>query len=165
MIQDGLLSGHGGLVLAAAYTPKGDHLASAGQDGSIRIWGPKTGGFSLAEFEVPSGVTALAISPDGTSLAAGDEKGEIHLWDRPKENIEPVMPPAVANWSAHEKAIRSLAYIQIGNRQALVSGGDDGVVKRWDSATRTVIEPEMADRASPVRSIAAAPDGEDTRRG
>ena len=104
-------------------------------------------------------MTTLAISPDGKSIAAGDEQGDIHLWDRPEENIEPVTQPAAANWSAHGEAIRSLAYIRIGDKLALVSGGDDGVLKRWDTASRTVIGPDMADHAEPVRSIAVSPDG------
>jgi WD40 repeat protein len=158
VIPDGLLSGHGGLVLAAAYNPRGNHLASAGQDGSIRIWSPKSGAFSLAEFQVESGVTALAISPDGKSIAGGDENGGIRVWDRPQENSSTVVTPAVASWTAHGKAIRGLAYIQIGGRTTLVSGADDGVLKRWDSASGTPIGPEMADGAEPIRSLAVSPD-------
>jgi WD40 repeat protein len=162
VIPDGVLLGHGGLVLAVAFNREGNRLASAGRDGSIRIWGPKTEGFSLAQLEFKSSgsVTAVAISPDGKSIAAGDDKGDIHLWDRPGQNGEPQQEPAKARWNAHIlSAIRSLAYIQIGNHPALVSGGDDGLVKRWDIATGNLIGLGMEDGSGPIRSIAVSPDG------
>ena len=169
VIPDGKLSGHGGFVLGAAFNPTGDRLATTGQDGSIRIWGYKTPGFSVAQLELgsdvrqtsalPGPVTTLAISPDGKSIAAGDDNGNIHLWDRPKENGDPLMQPATANWHAHDKAIRSLAFLRIGTRLAIASGGDDGVLKRWDAVFHNVISTHMAGQAESVRSIALSPDG------
>ena len=49
--------------------------------------------------------------------------------------------------------------IQIAGRSVLISGGDDGVVKRWDPVSRTIVGPDMGDRAAPVRSIGVSPDG------
>jgi len=168
LIRDGELSGHGGFVLGAAFNRDGDRLATTGQDGSIRIWGYKTPGFSVAQLKLgadvsqpsarPGQVATLAISPDGKSIAAGDDKGNIHLWDRPKESGDPLIQPAMVNWHAHDKAIRSLAFVRIGSRLAIVSGSDDGL-KRWDADSRNVIGLDMADQAEPVRSIALSPDG------
>ena len=168
VIPDGKLSGHGGFVMGAAFNPKGDRLATTGQDGSIRIWGYKTPGFSVAQLELgsdmtqtsvrPGLVTTLAISPDGESIAAGDDNGNIHLWGRPKENSDPLMQSAAANWHAHDKAIHSLAFLQIGSRLAIASGGDDGL-KRWDAVSRKVIGQGMEDQVEPVRSISLSPDG------
>jgi WD40 repeat protein len=163
VITDGILSGHGGLILAVAFDPEGDHLASAGQDGSIRLWMRNTGSFSLArlalESQSPGLVTTVAVSPDAKSIAAGNDKGYIHVWNLPTESAEPTVEEAAWKWRAHEKPIRSLTYVRIGNQLAIVSAGDDGVLKRWDAASRTVIGSEMADGAKPVLSIALSPDG------
>lgn len=163
VIEEGLLSGHGGLILAVAFDREGTHVASAGQDGSIRIWMPNTGSFSLAQLDLgpqPAGsVTAVAVSPDAKSVAAGDDKGYIYLWKIPTKGGEPSREFAASKWKAHEKPIRSLAYVQLGSQLAIVSGGDDGVLKRWDALSQKLIGGELADGATPVLSIAISPDG------
>jgi WD40 repeat protein len=162
-----------GIVLAVAFDRRGHRLASMTTDrtktweGTIRIWGLNTNDFSLAQLQsraddglptaLPANVTTVAISPEGMSIAAGDEKGNIHLWTR-REYAEAEVQPATAEWTAHPNAIRSLAYIRIGNRLALVSGGEDGVLKSWDAESGRMIL-EMADGAKPVRAIAVSRDG------
>jgi WD40 repeat protein len=75
------VSGHTGTVMALAYTPDGDRLASADQYGSIRIWLPdKAKPFGKAFGDGSSIVWSLALSPDGRMLASGTVGGTIRLW-------------------------------------------------------------------------------------
>jgi WD40 repeat protein len=162
-----------GTVGTVAFDRKRDRLASitthgTATEGTIRIWGLNTDDFALAQLQsrandglptaLPANVTTVAISPDGMSIAAGDDKGNIHLWTR-REYAEAEVQPATAEWTAHPNAIRSLAYIRIGNRLTLVSGGEDGVLKSWDAESGRMSPGEMADDAKPVRAIAVSPDG------
>jgi WD40 repeat protein len=161
VIPDGLLAGHGGLVLAVAWNADGTRMASTGQEGSIRIWGPATSSFSIAQldFETTGKVTRVAISPDARTVAAGDDRGFIHVWNRPAENTEPVVASeAFPSWSAHAGGVRALAYIRIADRVVLVSGGDDGRLIQWEIDGKPIAH-EMVNGAGPIRSIAVSPDG------
>ena len=163
VISDGVLSGHGGMILAVAFDPHEEHLASAGQDGSIRIWMRNTGSFSRVSLELdrqaPGSLTAVAVSPDANLVAAGDDKGQIHVWKPPTDNGEPIRESPVLQWAAHSQAINSLIYVTGGSQLMIVSGGEDGVLKRWNPATEEMIGSPMADDAAPVVSIALSPDG------
>lgn len=167
VIEDGILAGHGGFVLAVAWNREGSRLASTGQEGSIRIWGPANSSFSTVQLmlgtDPKTGTTGtvmkVAISPEGRAVAAGDNLGFIHVWVRPAESTEPVISnEAFPPWSAHQGAVGALAFLRIEDRVVLVSGGDDGRVKRWGADAKP-IPPEMVSGAVPIRSIAVSPDG------
>src|SRR5437867_1788243 len=78
--QRATLSGHTGPVWALAIATDGEQIASAGEDGRVRLWttaGQSRG--SLSGHEGP--VHCVAFSPTETLLASGGEDRQVRLWE------------------------------------------------------------------------------------
>jgi hypothetical protein len=73
--------GHRGAVLAIALTPDGKTAASAGADGTVRVWDTPTGKELRTYAEHHSPVCAIAISCDARIAASTEQNGTLHLWE------------------------------------------------------------------------------------
>ncbi len=62
------------------FSPDGTRIATAGRDGTMRLWDPETGQELLVLAGHRSGVSAVAFSPEGNRLAAAGEDGSIRLY-------------------------------------------------------------------------------------
>jgi WD40 repeat protein len=67
------VKGHLGKVTSTSYSPNGQRLATAGQDGKVMIWN------ALYSHATP--LTSIAFSPTGSRLAAISLDGDISIWD------------------------------------------------------------------------------------
>jgi WD40 repeat protein len=67
-----------GQVLALAFAPDGQRLASAGKDRKIMLWSMKDGK-KLEEWTIPEEPRALAFAHDNRHLAIGSEDGSIYV--------------------------------------------------------------------------------------
>jgi len=81
------LSGHNGadgtfsaLIWDLDFNPGGGLLASAGGDGTIRLWDIAMGESLITLMGHERGVTCVGFSPDGRILASGSLDGTFRLW-------------------------------------------------------------------------------------
>jgi WD40 repeat protein len=67
------VKGHVGKVTSISYSPIGQRLATAGQDGKVMVWN------ALSSHVTP--LMSIAFSPTGSRLAAISLDGDISIWD------------------------------------------------------------------------------------
>jgi WD40 repeat protein len=73
-------AGHGVAVHELCFSRDGKLLASAGGDGTVRLWNGSTGA-PLRSLPAGSMQYAVALSPTGDRVAAGGYDGLVRLWD------------------------------------------------------------------------------------
>jgi RNA polymerase sigma factor (sigma-70 family) len=75
------LTGHKGAINAVAFAPGGKTVATAGADGTVRVWDTGTG-VQLHRLEQPGKAVGIAFSPDGKTLVASSvgQAGAVIGW-------------------------------------------------------------------------------------
>src|SRR5439155_1528752 len=74
------LAGHSGPILAVAYSPKGDVVATGAEDGTARLWSAKTGEL-LHTLRAHGAVLATEFDAAGGRLATLGTDRAGRVWD------------------------------------------------------------------------------------
>jgi WD40 repeat protein/tRNA A-37 threonylcarbamoyl transferase component Bud32 len=161
------LRGHTGRARCVVYAPDGRTLATAGEDGEIRLWEAGSARARTVLKGHVGEIAALAFSPAGALLASGGADRTVRLWDAKTG-------AGVGVLAGHGDMIRTLAFAP--DSRVLASGTGKiatglgtpltrflpasklGEVRLWDVARR---REKGTLQSSPrgVTALAFAPDG------
>lgn len=124
---------HGNGVQAAAFSPRGSALATAGNDGAVCLWEPETGRLRKRQTAHSYGIAALAFAPDGTQFATAEAR---QTDAGPRHEIvlrDAATGVPLRTLSGSPDAITTLTYSPKGG--LLASGSRDGSIRMWQFAT------------------------------
>lgn len=144
------LQGHARKGICVAFSPDGQHLASASWSGHVMIWDVATGSqlYKLTEHHNP--VSALAYSPDSRRLVSASFDRRLIVWDA--KNGE-----RLQTLRGHDGLVLGVAFNHDGSR--IASTGEDKTVRVWETATgREILD--LRGHEQPCQGVAFSPDGQ-----
>ncbi len=134
---------HASWVLAAAWEPGGTRIASAGADGTVRIWEADTGESLLTyhghtrllnKVNLQSKIYTIAWAPEGQRVASAGDGAMVHIWSAETGQT-------LTRYESHSglwPGVFALAWAPNGQQIASVCShdmGNDNTIHIWNATT------------------------------
>ena len=156
---------HSDTVSDFAFSPDGEHFASAATDRMVKVWNTRSGELEHT-FEGHSGhVLTVDWSPDGRTLASGSGDKQVKLWDlesgEQKSKVEGFGKEiTTVNYIGSSDTLLTAcgdATLKVNNQplagatgfiheaditadgKRVIAGADDGALRVWDATTRQIL--------------------------
>lgn len=136
-----VLAGHQDTVTAIRFDLKGERLATASLDGTVRLW-HADGREQFAYRDHEDAVQDVSWHPDGNQLASGSSDGTLRIWSTDGTTV--------AVLRDHEAPVNAVAWHP--NGKTLTSGCENKTIRFWSD--KGVAGPVVEAHVGPVRSLA-----------
>ncbi|MEL6354748.1 MAG: AAA family ATPase, partial [Cyanobacteria bacterium J06627_28] len=150
-LEKNTLAGHFNSVYGVSFSPDGQTVASASQDGTVKLWDRHTG----KELKTLKGhsnyVIDVRFSSDGQTLAtASSSDTTVKLWDlRSGEELKSL--------DGHSDGVKSISFSPDG--QTLATASRDTTVKLWDFRSGEELK-SLDGHSDAVEKVIFSPDGQ-----
>jgi WD40 repeat protein len=145
-----VLSGHGGRVASAMFSPDGRRVVTGSYDGTARIWDTATGK-TITVLGGGAGVvvTRATFSPDGRRVVTASMDNVAQLWDTETGKT-------ITLFRGHADYLVSATFSPDGRR--VLTGSEDKTARIWDIETGKTVN-VFDGHSDIVVSAAFSPEG------
>ena len=143
------MGGHSDQILAVSLAVDGSLVASAGADGTAKVWDAGRGELIATMSGHDGQVRRVDFSPDGRLLATAGSDHTARLWDAGTGQL-------LATLEGHSELLEAARFSPDGH--LLATGSLDGSVRLWDVEKASPVR-SLERHQGVLRSVASDPDG------
>jgi len=143
---------HDGTVNWATFSPDGLYIASASDDGTIRIWSAGSDQSAVQPMSAhEEEVQSVVVPHNGASIISGSWDSSVRVWNA--HTGEATLPPL----SGHIFMVLSVSISP--DEELIASGSQDHTIQFWDAQSGAVAGKPLRDHTQAVWAVTFSHDG------